>query len=152
MMNLKSIQKTIETEIPIVKSMGVEFIEFRDFTCKVSVPLEPNHNHKGTAFGGSLYSVCTAASYGLMYALQVKENFHDYDLVIGEGSIRYVRPVTGDFFVKAELESVDWIPFTERVQSTGFGKISIKAYVYLTNESQKLCEYSATFVLKKIKS
>lgn len=148
---MKDIQKTIETEIPIVKEMGVEFQEFQDFSCTISAPLAPNHNHKGTAFGGSLYSICTAACYGLMYSLQIKENFHNYDLVIGEGSIRYVRPVEKDFFVKAELLAEDWEPFIQRVQSSGFGKINIKAYVYTHIQTQHLCEYSAVFVLKKIK-
>jgi thioesterase domain-containing protein len=148
-MNLNSIQDTIIQEIPIVEKMGVKLIEFHDYACKVSVPLEPNHNHKNTAFGGSLYSACTAACYGLMYALQVKEKFHDYDLVIGDGSIRYIRPVDNDFFIKAELLPEDWKIFMEKVQKNGFGKIPVKAYVFISSESQQLCSYSATFVMKK---
>jgi thioesterase domain-containing protein len=147
-MSIKSVEDTIAKEIPIVKQMGVKFEEFNQYSCRVSVPLEPNHNHKNTAFGGSLYSACTAACYGLMYSLQITENFHDYDLVIGEGTIRYVRPVDNDFYIKAEILPEDWSAFIIKVQKNGFAKINIKAHVFIKDETQHLCDYAAIFVLK----
>jgi thioesterase domain-containing protein len=146
---IKNIQETIELEIPIVKKMGVKILEFNDYSCTASAPLEPNHNHKNTVFGGSLYSTCTAVGYALMYALQVKEKFHDYDLVIGEGAIRYILPVDRDFFITASLLPDDWKVFTEKVLKNGFGKIPIKATVYSHSPNQSLCSYTATFVMKK---
>lgn len=148
----KSIQNIIEKEIPIVKSMGVEFVDFQDDSCTIAVPIGPNHNHKGTVFGGSLYSACTSACYGLMYNIQINKKLDDYDLVIGEGSIRYQKPVHSDFQVKAQLKLMDLSVFTDKLEKNGFGKINITAYVFIQNEESHLCEYSATFIMMKKKS
>lgn len=145
----KSIQKIIEKEIPIVKSMGVDFVDFQDHSCTISVPIGPNHNHKGTVFGGSLYSACTSACYGLMYSIQINKQLEEYDLVIGEGSIRYQKPVHSDFQVKAQLSSDELNLFLEKLKKNGFGKINITAYVFIQNEETHLCEYSATFIMMK---
>ncbi len=144
-MNIAEIEKIIETEIPIVKSMGISFQKITRNECTISVPLEPNHNHKNTAFGGSLYSVCTAACYGLMFALQREDQLMMYDLVIGEGSIRYNRPVDKDFFVTAKINPDDWKTLTEKISRSGFGKIPLTATVTITG--QALCDYKATFIL-----
>lgn len=146
-MEAKIIQKIIEDEIPIVKSMGVKFIDFGHDSCIISVPLEPNHNHKNTVFGGSLYSVCTSACYGILFALQLEDKLEHLDLVIGEGSIRYIKPVDKDFKVRAELNSADWKRLKEKVQITGFSKIQLTAFVFADDETHHLCEYKATFIL-----
>lgn len=146
-----NIQKIIEKEIPIVKSMGVEFVEFTDLSCMISVPIGPNHNHKGTVFGGSLYSVCTSASYGLMYSMQISEKLDEYDLVIGEGSIRYLKPVHEDFFVRSQVKLADQKIFLEKLAKNGFCKINITSYVFIQDEMNHLCEYSATFIMMKKK-
>ncbi len=141
------IQKIIETEIPIVKGMGVKFTDFTHDSVTISVPLAPNHNHKNTAFGGSLYSVCTAACYGILFSLQREDKLVHLDLVIGEGSIRYVKPVDKDFKVKAQLDPFEWKRLKEKVQITGFSKIQLSAFVFTDNEDHHLCDYKATFIL-----
>lgn len=148
----KNIQTIIEKEIPIVKSMGVEFVEFQNDSCTIAVPIGPNHNHKGTVFGGSLYSACTSACYGLMYSIQINEGLDNYDLVIGEGSIRYQRPVHSDFQVKAKITLDDLSLFLGKLEKNGFGKINIKAYVFIQSEETHLCEYTATFIMMKQKN
>lgn len=148
-MSTSQIQSVIESEIPIVKQMGVVFEEFKSDSCTASVPLEPNHNHKGTVFGGSLYSVCTSACYGLMYSLQMENSLTDFDLVISEGKIRYLKPVVSDFKVKAEIIPAEWSEFKKKVGANGFGKIQLKARVYLPGDVTALCDYSAIFVLMK---
>lgn len=145
------IQSIIEKEIPITRNMGVKFKEFTPNSSLVTVPLAPNHNHKGTVFGGSLYSVCAAACYGLIYSLQIKENLHEFDLVIGEGTIRYIKPVKEDFQVRAKVQLEDWEILKAKLEKNGFGKIPMTAKIFIVDEKASLCEFSATFVLMEIK-
>lgn len=147
----KNIQKIIEKEIPIVKSMGVEFVDFEEDSCTIAVPIGPNHNHKGTVFGGSLYSACTSACYGLMYSIQISKKLDEFDLVIGEGAIRYQRPVHSDFQVKAQLKLEDLTSFIGKLEKNGFGKINMTAYVFIQDQETHLCEYNATFIMMKKK-
>lgn len=149
-MKRSEVQKIIEHEIPITKAMGIEFQDFQDTSCLISVPLAPNHNHKGTAFGGSLYSACAAACYGILYYLQVKHKLSNYDLLLASGSINYAKPVQKDFQIKASLLSEDWNQLTTKLSKQGFGKIQIVASVFTDDEQNPLCEFSGIFVLKTL--
>jgi len=142
------LQKIIQQEIPITTSMGIKYEDFKDSSCLISVPLAPNHNHKGTAFGGSLYSACAAACYGLLYHLQVKENLTNYDLLLASGEIAYSKPVQSDFKVLATLEENDWQHFQTKLKKQSFGKIKIKAKVFTTKDQETLCNFTGQFVLK----
>jgi thioesterase domain-containing protein len=147
---MKEIQEIVEREIPIVKDMGVSFEELGEDHCIIAVPLGPNHNHKGTAYGGSLYSVCTAASYGLFYSLQRKWELTQYDLLIMDGAIKYLKPVARDFKVEAKIKKEDWENLVHNLPTKKFGKMQVSATVYLESAEQALCTYEAQFVLKLV--
>lgn len=147
---MKDIQAIVEREIPIVKEMGVKFEELGVDHCVISVPLEPNHNHKGTAYGGSLYSVCTAACYGLLYSLQRNHDLNAYDLLIMNGSMKYAKPVPENFKVKAFIEKSDWDLLVENLPRKKFGKIKISACVYIKNSAEPLCHFDGVFVLNSL--
>lgn len=147
---MSDIQRVIEKEIPIVKEMGVQFEKFADDHCVITVPLEPNHNHKGTAFGGSLYSVSAAACYGLLYSLQRQFDLNNSDLLIMNGSMKYVKPVTGNFKVKSSIKKEDWKILVEDLPRKGFGKIDISAIVFIDSEETPLCHFTGVFVFKSV--
>ena len=59
-------------------------------------PLAPNANHKGTAFGGSLF--CVAVLTGWAWATRyIAARGLNADAVIQESTIRYLKPVHGEF-------------------------------------------------------
>lgn len=148
-MSVTEVAKIIQREIPITKAMGISFESFAESNCLISVPLEPNHNHKGTAFGGSLYSASTAACYGILYYLQVQNNLTNYDLLLGSGEIKYLKPVTTNFKVRGHLDENEWQKLILKLDRQGFGKIEIKAHVFIGDETDHLCEFSGVFILKK---
>jgi len=53
----EDLQERIDQEIPLAKHIGIVVESADDTTVVLRAPLAPNGNHKGTAFGGSLYSV-----------------------------------------------------------------------------------------------
>lgn len=108
-MDLKSkLENKILSEIPILKSLGIEIQSLDTNASVISLPLLPNINHKGTAFGGSLYAACTAACYALIYSRQIESQLEDRDLVIIEGQMKYLKSVKEDFTVKATMIEKDW--------------------------------------------
>ena len=59
------LQRRIDREIVLAKPMGI-IVEAADERALVlRAPLAPNANHKGTAFGGSLYSLAVLDRLGL---------------------------------------------------------------------------------------
>lgn len=83
----------LHAQIPITRAMGIR-VEFSDAEQLVlTAPLALNHNHLGTAFGGSLAAAATLAGYAFLW-LALED--HTAHVVIAESSLSYRRPVTGD--------------------------------------------------------
>ena len=66
------------------------------------MPLAPNVNDKGCAFGGSLVSLMTLAGWALV-ELALRQRGEDCDVFVGESHVRYLAPVWDDFQAHARL-------------------------------------------------
>jgi len=66
---------------------------FADGQFVLVAPIEKNHNHLHTAFGGSLSALATLAGYGFLWLELRDPKVH---VVIKESAIRFRRPVHGD--------------------------------------------------------
>jgi thioesterase domain-containing protein len=88
------LQKRITSEFALARHIGVVVERADDFGLVLSAPLAPNANYKGTAFGGSLFSVAVLTGWAWLTryldAAQVAA-----DAVIQESTIRYLAPVHG---------------------------------------------------------
>jgi len=79
-------------KIPLTRAMGVKVEAYDREKLILTAPLEENHNHLATAFGGSLGALATLAGYGLLW-LELEDR--DCHIVIRSSSISYERPVHG---------------------------------------------------------
>jgi thioesterase domain-containing protein len=95
----------------------------------LAVPLAPNVNDKGCAFGGSLVSLMTLAGWALVeLALQQREQH--CDVFIGESTVRYLEPVWSDFRAQATLaEGTTWAAFFRTLQERGKARIDVRCVV-----------------------
>lgn len=89
---LSETEEFLHRQIPLARAMGVR-VEFYDGqSLTLTAPAELNHNHLGTAFGGSLSALATLAGYGLLWLELGDRECH---IVIRNSSIRYRHPVIG---------------------------------------------------------
>jgi len=148
-MTLEQIQSAVYQAILQAKAMGITMHSISGHDALVNVPLSLNHNHHGTAFGGSLYSACTVACYALLYKLQMEAGLVHRPLVIGEGAIKYIRPVDKDFQVRARVDPTSWVELLGKLDGGRPGKITLTAEV-LIGKSAPLCHYSGEFALLRV--
>jgi thioesterase domain-containing protein len=98
------LQERIDREIMLAKPMGV-IVESADETGLVlRAPLAPNSNHKGTAFGGSLYSLAVLTGWAWITRFLATRKL-DADAVIQESSMRFLAPVRGEMRACIEIPS-----------------------------------------------
>ena len=90
---VKQTQEFLHAKIPITRALGVRVEDYDGERLVLSAPLEPNVNHLGTAFGGSLNAILVLSGYGLLW-LELREA--ECHIVIRESSISYDRPVRGE--------------------------------------------------------
>jgi thioesterase domain-containing protein len=90
--DLAATERFFHEQIPLTKAMGV-LVETHDGRQLVlTAPLAANHNHLGTAFGGSLAALATLAGYGLLW---LELGNRDAHIVIRRSELDYRHPVTG---------------------------------------------------------
>ncbi|HEX5049789.1 MAG TPA: YiiD C-terminal domain-containing protein [Gammaproteobacteria bacterium] len=89
------LQTTWFVEIPLVAALELQVADYEDGELRVRAPLAPNRNVHGTAFAGSLFSVCVLTGWGSTW-LALKLAGLDGSIVVAESRIQYRKAVTGD--------------------------------------------------------
>jgi thioesterase domain-containing protein len=98
-----SVQNIVRTTVPLLGSMGIEVVEASPGRVRTRLPFRPeNGNHIGTVYAGVLFSFLESSGGALVF---VSFDIARWIPVIVEGSIRFVRPVTGA--VESTLEIGD---------------------------------------------
>src|SRR4051812_16483795 len=90
---LEQIELFFHQKIPITKAMGIRVVSYDADRLVIEAPLALNHNHLGTAFGGSLSAVATLAGYGMIWMALGDRDCH---VVIRDSALSFKRPVRGD--------------------------------------------------------
>ncbi len=88
------LHKRIRAEFAIAAHMDIEVEAAGADGIVIGAPLAANANYKGTAFGGSLFSVGALAGWAWL-AYYLAEQEFEAEAVIQEGNIRYLAPVRG---------------------------------------------------------
>jgi len=130
MTQLSVFQKRIHDEIPLSRALGIELLSWDGSALLLSAPLEPNRNHQGTGFGGSVYSVAVTAAWGVT-ELALADLGLKGSVVVQNGSIDYLEPVNSDFYAICRLPG-DEIPerFRKSLARYGKGRLDLTTEVF----------------------
>jgi thioesterase domain-containing protein len=134
-------------QIPLAKALGARVVRVDEKGAEVSAPLEPNRNHLGTVFGGSLHSILVLSAYVWLFHVLEK---HDYSghVILKSDKTQYLLPVQGE--IKAvcsapEREAVK--RFFETFERKGKARILIPASVLVIEG--EACVFEGEFVAVK---
>ncbi|RFC47987.1 MAG: Acyl-coenzyme A thioesterase PaaI, contains HGG motif [Verrucomicrobia bacterium] len=139
---LAETERFLHEQIPLTRAMGVSVRSWDGQELWLSAPLQPNHNHLGTAFGGSLSALATLAGYSLLWLLLEDREAH---IVIRDSSMRYRHPVRGDLQARCAPPSrPEWDAFHARFAHTGKARLTLRVEIV---EADQVCvEFEGTFV------
>lgn len=90
---LQETTRFLHAQIPLTQAMEAEIVQMDSWGLRLKAPLAPNHNHLGSAFGGSLSAAATLACYSLVWLLMEDRSVH---IVVKQSEIQYLHPVEGD--------------------------------------------------------
>lgn len=129
--------------IPLSRAMGLSAVCATPERIVLSTPLEPNINHKSTAFGGSLQAVATLACWSLLY-VNLQDLARPSEIVITNSNIDYIKPVTGRFDAVANLpEPTRWNHFRKMFDRRGRGRIRLAAHIL--QDGDMAVDYTGSF-------
>lgn len=90
--------------IPILGAMGIRVVEARPGFVEVEMPFEPNRNHFGAAYAGSLYTAAEVLGGQIMrVSLDLEGELAGFVPLLKSSSIRYLLPALGPVRARASL-------------------------------------------------
>lgn len=139
---LRRTEALLHEQIPLTRAMQVRVVRFDDGELELAAPLTANHNHLGTAFGGSLAAVATLAGYALLWLLLEDPSCH---VVIRRSTIQYRHPVRGDIHaVCRQPDAAAVAAFRTQFERTGKARITLP--VTIAEEGRPCVEFEGEFV------
>ena len=138
----------IREEIPLARAMDLQLAGCDDDQLSLRVPLAPNVNDKGCAFGGSLVSLMTLSGWALV-ELALRRRGLDCDVFVAESSVRYLAPLWRDFHSEARLAAgAEWATFFSTLDARGKARIGVDCVVP-GEDGRPACSLGARFVAKR---
>ena len=123
------LQNRIVGEFTLAKHIGIVVESADDDAVVLRAPLAPNANYKGTAFGGSLYSVAVLTGWAWVTRYLAARGLAA-DAVIPESSVRFLVPVQGELRASTAAPSEAQIEkFRKMLQRAGRGRIRLRVEI-----------------------
>jgi thioesterase domain-containing protein len=140
-------QEYLHKQIPLSKAMGIEVNEIQEGRVVLEVPLEPNINHRATAFGGSISAAAILACWTLLH-MRLNAVIDSTRLVIHKNKMVYRKPISGRFQAMCALPGDStWPDFMTMLEQHNKAKIILCADIIYDNE--KAGEFTGSFVAMK---
>ena len=129
-MHKQFLQTFMNDKVPVTKSMGIDVVRSDDSGVEFKASIEANINDKAVAFGGSLFSVASLASWAVVDYI-LKNKGISAKIFVATSETKFKAPVTKDFSVQCLRPSDDEISlFLEMIEKKGRGRIIVHATIY----------------------
>lgn len=122
-----NLEHYLHKQIPLSAAMKVSVQSATTDSVILSAPLEPNINHKSTAFGGSVSALGVLAAWSLLHLRLVDAGF-DCEIVIQSNQMDYDRPVRGRFTAVSSLaDGSAWPAFLNMLTRKKRARIEVQS-------------------------
>jgi thioesterase domain-containing protein len=123
------LQRRIAADFPLARHLGIVVDSADDGGLVLSAPLAANANDKGTAFGGSLFSVAVLTGWAWV-ARHLAATEVNADAVIQESTMRYLLPVQGPLRASLVAPAAAQVEkFARMLQRAGRGRIHLEVHI-----------------------
>ncbi len=134
-MNKSELTSYIHKHIPLTAHLGAVVTHYDGRKIEISAPLEPNLNHRNSAFGGSMSALGILSGWALLF-IKLKESGLNARLVIQHSSFDFIEPVDGDFRAICTMpEDSEWARFLKTLKRHGKARISVKSQIKSLNNN-----------------
>ena len=145
----QSYKEDLLSSIPVISGMDVDIIKIEEKSITLTAPLNTNINYEGTAFGGSLNTLCILSSYLLVHHALKSKSVPFSSLVIQDSSIKYLTPVHNDFKAKSKVESRDVDLLVKLIDKKGVGRITVKSEIRVGDSNEAMVVFQGRFVASR---
>ncbi len=142
---LRHLEELITREMPITRHLNFTLDAGDDGTLHANAPLQPNANHMGSAFGGSLSMLATLTGWAMAHQVveeamtNASEAMADMrrrvEILIQEGDIEYLKPVYENIAVICEPPDAATVAhFHDMLDRWGRARLDLKCKIDAAGE------------------
>ena len=143
-MQPSDLEQYLHEHIPLSRAMQVSVVRVAADGITLAAPIEPNINHRGTVFGGSISAVAILAAWSQLHTRLSGEGTA-CRLVIQRNSIDYLKPVDADFTATSVPPTAeDWLAFTRMLTRKGMARVTVRCVLECAGAT--VAEFEGEFV------
>ncbi len=143
-----ALERHLRTSIPLARAMDLRVVDYDGHRLALAAPLAPNINDKGCAFGGSMASLLTLASWGLV-VLKLAEAGLEADVYVQDSQLSYLAPVWDDIVAEAWAAADPWPGFLGALRAQGKARLTLEAEITASDGAGVAARQTARFVAKR---
>lgn len=140
--NPADITRFLHEKIPLARAMDARVESIGAKGLVITAPMKANHNHLGTAFGGSIAALATLAGYAMLWQALGDRDAH---VVIRDSQMGFRHPVTGTLrAVCPQPDETELKKFRARFARAGKARITLRVTL---EENERVCvSFTGTYV------
>ena len=147
MIDLQRFEAECRQDIPLLTAMHLSFVTFDDLMLTMEAPLEPNINNKGTAFGGSIASICLFGGWAVSTLAFMDNDIHNTEIVVFKNELTFERPARGHLTVQAYIKPDDFEACLARLRAGDPDRIRLDIHVDLFHDGQRCASMLGLYVV-----
>ncbi|MDH3622050.1 MAG: thioesterase domain-containing protein [Gammaproteobacteria bacterium] len=147
MIDLNRFEAECRQDIPLLTAMHLSFVDFDNLTLTMEAPLAPNINNKGTAFGGSIASICLFGGWAVSTLAFMDNDIHNTEIVVYKNEMTFERPARGHLTVSAYIKPDDFEACLARLKAGDPERIRLDIHVDLFHDDKRCATMRGLYVV-----
>jgi thioesterase domain-containing protein len=147
MIDLNAFETECRRDIPLLTAMHLSFVDFDNLTLTMEAPLAPNINNKGTAFGGSIASICLFGGWAVATLAFLDHGIENTEIVVYRNEMTFERPARGHLTVDATIKPDDFEACLARLRAGDRERIRLDIHVDLFHEDKRCATMQGLYVV-----
>ncbi len=147
MTDLKQFEAECRADIPLLTAMQLEFVRYDELVLTMAAPLAPNINNKGTAFGGSIASICLFGGWAVSTLACLDRGIENTEIVVYRSTMTFERPAKGQLSIHAAIDRADFENCLTRLTSHTDEKARLDIDVALFHEQRRCATMAGHYVV-----
>jgi len=143
MFDLQALVAEMRETIPLTRSLALDGLRYDGSELILTLPLAPNVNDKGCAFGGSMSCLTTLTGWGLL-RLGLGEQQQPADLYIQDQQTQFLAPAWEQMYARCSWSEAEKAEFLANFKRRGKARASVR--ISCTSDDIEVCTMQARFV------
>lgn len=147
MIDLHAFEAECRADIPLLDAMQLAFTRYDDLSLWMEAPLAPNINNKGTAFGGSIASICLFGGWAVSTLGFIDAGIDNTEIVVHTSEMTFERPARGLLRVRAFVRPEDFEACLARLRAGDTRRIRFDVHVELIHDGARCATMTGVYVV-----